>query len=109
MVRFHTAVAALRALNVTSTSSGSSSSPGGASSSGISLSSSELAGGHMLLPAAACPADLQLGVRPQLHTPALFGNLCEPWAARGAVQLLHMLLSPGMAGLEWGAGASTVW
>mgnify|MGYP001053494781 CR=1 FL=1 len=62
-----------------------------------------------LMPASACPAELQIGQRPSQHTPALFGNQCEPWTTRRAVLLLHMLLSPGMVGLEWGAGASTLW
>ena len=62
-------------------------------------------------PVGTCPAEQQLGVRPALHNaaPDLFGGRCEPWAGRRAVTLLQALLAPDMAGLEWGAGASTLW
>lgn len=100
VVRFNLAVQGLE-LALNSSSSGSDS---------AKVVAAAAAGAAPHFPIAACPADLQLGVRPQLHAaPELFGGKCEPWAGRRAVLLLQQLLTPDMVGLEWGAGASTLW
>jgi hypothetical protein len=55
----------------------------------------------------SCPGALE--PRPQQHAPSRVGDACEPWFTRRALQLLQLLLVPGMAGLEWGVGSSTLW
>lgn len=57
-----------------------------------------------------CPDALGIGLRPLPYTAFAFGNCCEPFYNRGALEVVRQLVDgAGMRGLEWFTGSSTSW